>query len=308
MNVTGKSVDKVIRRSKTVRGTVYKNKKNYNNSKKKKKKGSNKKRRRPPPPSTSHLLPFDGLQPGTIIESAKVVKLLKPYGALIQTNYNIPGKTPGCAMLHMSQIPPQSGDGMVAADISSILKVGQNITDARVIRVNRDENHVELSLIPQVTDGIVKPTKLRHIHVGDEIQGKVLRFKQYGAFVDIGCNRNALLHISRMSLYKVTDMTQHVNIGDTINVRVIKVDDDPTTKKTIAVSLLSKEKDDFLNRRDRAIQRLDLWNDVVNAEDEDKAEESKRLLLELDRIISNEMETRKRQMKDGDIEPRTLEV
>ena len=61
-------------------------------------------------------------------------------------------------------------------------------------------------------------------------------------------------------------------------------------------------------RSDNNITEPIINYEVVNAEDEGKAEESKRLLLELDRIISNEMETRKRQMEDGDIEPRTLEV
>ena len=232
-------------------------------------------------------LPFDSLSPGSTV-SGKVVKIL-PYGALVKTNYAIPGKTYGCAMLHISQISDEKIE-----NISEFLKVGQEIKDARVVSLNREGGKVAISLRPRTT----RATPLESLNVGDEVEGKVVRLKKYGAFVDVGCKRNGLLHISRMSMYKVHNIADHVQVGQTVRVRVIQVDKD---NKNIAVSMLSPENDKYLDRRDRAMERNALWQKVVNNDESGDMEETKRQLLELDRIIRDEIENRMGK-------PRSLEV
>ena len=59
------------------------------------------------------------------------------------------------------------------------------------------------------------------IEVGSEVEGKVTGITKYGAFVDLGQNCVGLVHISQVSDTYVTDINQHLKIGDAIKVKVI---------------------------------------------------------------------------------------
>lgn len=239
-----------------------------------------------PNTSKSDLLSWTELSPGASI-SGKVLKVL-PYGALVQTQYDIPGRTHGCAMLHISQISNEKID-----DISKFVKVGDQIDNARVLSLNREEGKVAISLREKTQRAI----PLETLRIGDEVEGKVVRMKQYGVFVDIGCRRNALLHISRISLYKIANLTDYANVGDTIKVRVIRLD---AEQKNIAVSMLTPENDKYIDRRDLQRERVQLWQRIVDSED-NSAVDAKRQLLELDKVIWDEF-------FDGFDTPRMVEV
>ena len=226
---------------------------------------------------TRSKLSFDSLAPGTML-SGKVVKVL-PYGALVKTEYDIPGKTRRLALLHKSQISDKK-----IHSISEFVEVGQVIKNARVLSLNREAGKVALTLRPRTT----RTTTLESINVGDEIEGKVVRLKNYGAFVDIGCKRNGLLHISRMSMYKVEDIADYVQVGQTVRVRVIRIDPD---NNDIAVSMLSPAIDKFVDRRDREKERMTLWRKVVDGEG-NGMEEAKRQLVDLNQEIWDEMQSR----------------
>ena len=215
--------------------------------------------------------------------SGEVVKVL-PYGFLVQTKYDIPSnKAVGVALLHHPNIP----DGM-----EQELKLGTFIENARVIKVNRQQGTVNLSLKPARRD--VAP----HLTVGEQVDAKVVKIVPYGAFLDIGHpQRQALLHVSRMSVYKVHDITDHVELGQTVKARIIHLSDND-----IGVSILSKENDAFVDRRQLQSKRMDLWRQVVRGDqDEEQSARAKQELLEVDRqlweILSDYMDT-----------PRTSEV
>ncbi len=61
------------------------------------------------------------------------------------------------------------------------------------------------------------------ISVGDIVEGKVMRFTDYGAFVDIG-GIDGLLHISEISWGKISHPSDVLKIGETINVKILSVD------------------------------------------------------------------------------------
>ena len=65
----------------------------------------------------------------------------------------------------------------------------------------------------------------REIEVGQEYVGKVVRIMQFGAFVELAPNKDGMIHISKLSKDRVDKVTDVVNIGDTVKVAVIKVDD-----------------------------------------------------------------------------------
>lgn len=72
-----------------------------------------------------------------------------------------------------------------------------------------------------MTDEITKsPTPIR---VGQEIKGKVTRVELYGAFVDIGSDHDALLHISQLGRPDVRNVEDVLKVGDDITAYVLKV-------------------------------------------------------------------------------------
>lgn len=226
--------------------------------------------------------PWTTLQPGYKV-SGKVIKLF-PYGALVQIHYDIPGKTKGCVLLHESQIPKNSKK----------LEVGQPIQGARVVSINRELGIVNISLLPPAG---ARATRIANLRVGDEVQGKVVRLKQYGAFVDCGLKRNALLHLSRMSMYKVNNITDHVQVGQVVNVRILRMNEGD-----IAVSMLSKDNDDFVDRRDLQRKRMAIWDTVINAQEDDELANAKKELMEVDRQIWDNL------VGNNDKGPKTGEV
>ena len=60
------------------------------------------------------------------------------------------------------------------------------------------------------------------LNVGDVVEGKVMRFTDYGAFVDIG-GIDGLLHISEISWGKLRHPQEALNIGDVINVKILSM-------------------------------------------------------------------------------------
>jgi ribosomal protein S1 len=56
------------------------------------------------------------------------------------------------------------------------------------------------------------------------LKGTVTRTELYGAFVDLGLEREGLVHISRMSDQRVKKVTDVVNVGDEVKVWVLSVD------------------------------------------------------------------------------------
>ncbi|MCR4601229.1 MAG: bifunctional 4-hydroxy-3-methylbut-2-enyl diphosphate reductase/30S ribosomal protein S1 [Clostridia bacterium] len=60
------------------------------------------------------------------------------------------------------------------------------------------------------------------LHVGDVVEGTVMRFTDYGAFVDIG-GIDGLLHISEISWGKLKHPQEALTIGQKINVKILSM-------------------------------------------------------------------------------------
>lgn len=64
------------------------------------------------------------------------------------------------------------------------------------------------------------------IVVESVVEGRVTGITKFGAFVDLGEGRVGLIHISQIANTYVTDVGQHLKVGDTVKVRVIGVTKD----------------------------------------------------------------------------------
>ncbi|HUF48307.1 MAG TPA: S1 RNA-binding domain-containing protein [Vicinamibacterales bacterium] len=65
----------------------------------------------------------------------------------------------------------------------------------------------------------------RSIVPGAEITGRVVSIRDFGAFVDLGAGVQGLLHVSEMGWSRVADPAQVVSPGETITVKVLRVDE-----------------------------------------------------------------------------------
>ena len=63
------------------------------------------------------------------------------------------------------------------------------------------------------------------VAVGSVIEGRVVSVMKFGAFVDIGNKQSGLVHISEISSEYVTDINECIKKGDTVKVKVIRIDD-----------------------------------------------------------------------------------
>ncbi len=63
------------------------------------------------------------------------------------------------------------------------------------------------------------------IEVGSIIEGKVSGIMPFGAFVALPDNKVGLLHISEASTTYIKDINEHFKVGDTVKVKVIKIDE-----------------------------------------------------------------------------------
>ena len=71
---------------------------------------------------------------------------------------------------------------------------------------------------------------------GDEFEGAVKRIMDFGAFVEIAPGKEGMVHISKLSNERVAKVTDVINIGDKVKVKVIKLDE----KGRIDLRLIAK--------------------------------------------------------------------
>ncbi len=63
------------------------------------------------------------------------------------------------------------------------------------------------------------------VEIGSIVDGKVISVMPFGAFVDIGNKQSGLVHISEISARYVKDINDCVKKGDSVKVKIIKIDD-----------------------------------------------------------------------------------
>lgn len=73
-----------------------------------------------------------------------------------------------------------------------------------------------LSLIKQVT---------KEIKPGELLEGKVTRILDFGAMVEVGPRQDGLIHVSELAPWRVERVTDIVNIGDIVPVKVKNIDE-----------------------------------------------------------------------------------
>jgi small subunit ribosomal protein S1 len=134
-----------------------------------------------------------------------VVKRVTEFGAFVDIGVGRDG------LVHISELSVRR-----VGKVADVLKEGEEIT-VWIKKLDRDRNRISLSMIEPGTKTI------RDLEKGEIIQGTVTRILPYGAFVDIGVGRDALLHIREMSERYIARPEDVVNVGDVIEARIIEL-------------------------------------------------------------------------------------
>ncbi len=145
------------------------------------------------------------------------------------------------AFLPGSQIevrPVRNLDGYIGTEI-----------EVRVIKLNKKRGNVVISRkeILEEEQNAKKAVTLAHLEEGSVLTGTVKNLTDYGAFVDLG-GLDGLLHITDMSWGRLTHPRDLVNVGDEIQVKVLKFDKE---KQRVSLGFKQLTPDPWLDATER---------------------------------------------------------
>jgi len=126
--------------------------------------------------------------------------------------------------------------------------LGQQI-EVRVIKLNKKRGNVVVSRkeILEEEQNAKRSTTLDQLGEGAVLTGTVKNLTDYGAFVDLG-GIDGLLHITDMSWGRLTHPRDLVNVGDEIQVKVLKFDKD---KQRVSLGFKQLTPDPWLDASER---------------------------------------------------------
>ncbi|HLY41445.1 MAG TPA: 30S ribosomal protein S1 [Terracidiphilus sp.] len=126
--------------------------------------------------------------------------------------------------------------------------LGQQI-EVRVIKLNKKRGNVVVSRkeILEEEQTAKRSQTLEHLGEGAVLTGTVKNLTDYGAFVDLG-GIDGLLHITDMSWGRLTHPRDLVNVGDEIQVKVLKFDKE---KQRVSLGFKQLTPDPWLDAAER---------------------------------------------------------
>ncbi len=144
------------------------------------------------------------------------IKTITDFGAFVDLNLSVDG------LVHISQMSRRRIE-----NVKDVVSPGDEVT-VWVKNVNRERGRVGLTML--------KPLKYKYkdIHEGDILDGEVKRVESYGVFVDVGLEREGLVHVSELSHEYIKSPADAVSVGDEVKVQVLKID---VRKKQVNLSI-----------------------------------------------------------------------
>ena len=156
------------------------------------------------------------------------VRNLTSYGAFVELEEGIDG------MVHVSDM---SWTRKINHP-SEMVKKGDEV-DAIVVEVDVENQRISLGMKQLTQDPWEDIDRL--YRMGDVIKGKVARVAGYGAFIELEHDIDGLVHISQIREERVEKIKDHLNEGDVVTARVIKIDKE---ERRIGLSVKAAEYDE----------------------------------------------------------------
>ena len=126
--------------------------------------------------------------------------------------------------------------------------IGQDF-EFKIIKFNKKRGNIVLSrrVLLETERAALKEKTLRHLQEGATLKGTVKNITEYGAFVDLG-GIDGLLHITDMSWGRVNHPSEMVQVGDEIEVKVLKFN--PETER-VSLGLKQTTEDPWIHAEER---------------------------------------------------------
>lgn len=134
-----------------------------------------------------------------------IVKRVSEFGAFVDIGVGRDG------LVHISELSVRR-----VGKVTDVLQQGQEQT-FWIKKLDRERNRISLTMIEPGTKTI------RDMEKGDVIQGTITRIMPYGAFVDIGIGRDALLHVREMGERFIAKPEDVVQVGELLEARIIEI-------------------------------------------------------------------------------------
>lgn len=135
----------------------------------------------------------------------------------------------------------------------------------KVIKLDQKRNNVVVSrrAVIESENSAERDHLLETLQEGMEIKGIVKNLTDYGAFIDLG-GVDGLLHITDMAWKRVKHPSEIVNVGDEINIKVLKFDRDRTR---VSLSLKQLGEDPWISISNRYLEGSKMTGRVTNLTD-----------------------------------------
>ena len=154
------------------------------------------------------------------------VRNLTNYGAFIELEEGVDG------LLHISDM---SWTRKIAHS-NEMLKKGEPL-ECEILSVDQDRRRIALGLKQLALDPW-ETTIPEKYSPGSSVKGKVTKITNFGVFVELEDELEGLLHVSELADHKVEHPESMVNVGDELEVRILRVD---TADRKIGLSCRSDE-------------------------------------------------------------------
>jgi len=135
----------------------------------------------------------------------------------------------------------------------------------KVIKLDAKRNNVVVSrrAVIEAENSAERESLLANLEEGHEIKGIVKNLTDYGAFVDLG-GVDGLLHITDMAWKRVKHPSEIVNVGDEINVKVLKFDKE---KQRVSLGMKQMGNDPWQDISQRYPEGTKISGQVTNLTD-----------------------------------------
>ncbi|MCW5769053.1 MAG: S1 RNA-binding domain-containing protein [Phycisphaeraceae bacterium] len=148
-----------------------------------------------------------------------VVRKIMPYGAFVDL-----GGLDG--LLHASDITHERGMLMGEKAIAKHITEGQPIR-VQILKVDLENDRISLGLKQLSEDPF--QAALSEVVEGAELSGRVVRFAEFGAFVEVAKGVEGLVHISEIEHRRIGHASDVLKQDEIVKVKVLKID--PGTRK-----------------------------------------------------------------------------
>lgn len=135
----------------------------------------------------------------------------------------------------------------------------------KVIKFNKKRGNIVLSrrAILQEERGKLRDETLGQIQEGMIVKGIVKNITDYGAFIDLG-GVDGLLHITDMSWGRVKHPNNLLNVGDEINVKILKYD---SGKERVSLGLKQVQENPWESAKDKYQPGTKVVGEIVSVKD-----------------------------------------